>query len=273
MEYRTTLGWLSGPVFTDIGEGKLISIASVDSEAISNVPSLTSASSTTSSSSGSGVPLPPFPPPLQPLRVQRAQTQVRGPMGRQLSHQLAPPVILPDWQARTSCQREQPMPENPNVVTMNTIIDEILVPAFFARPGHSMFAPAEVKRRYVTETKAQHAKLALRIENWRQKIPSVENGLLPIKRNGWLDFVQKARQGKEQRLLREARDKKNIQDFINGEVEGVHKTRFICWYVEITASATKAWFKPKPTKGKRDLETQRTKSMEELNSIEDLVDA
>ncbi|KAL8937378.1 MAG: hypothetical protein Q9216_004448 [Gyalolechia sp. 2 TL-2023] len=283
MDYHRTSGWLAALGLADVSEGKLISIASgkaerpesppesnadsmADSEAAGNVPSLTSASSAPSSSHGAGVSLLHLSPPLQPLRIQQGRTQVQGPMRQQPSHQLPSPVVPASWQARTSCQSEQPMPEDPRSVTMNTIIDETHVPAFFARPGHFMFEPSEVKKRYVTETRAQHARLALCVENWRQKIPHVENGLLPVQRNGWLDFVQKARQGERERSLRTARDKKNMEDFIDGKVEGVHKTRFICWYVQITARAAEVWFNPKPK------QVQRTESVEELNSIEDLVD-
>ncbi|KAL8937951.1 MAG: hypothetical protein Q9211_003434, partial [Gyalolechia sp. 1 TL-2023] len=171
--------------------------------------------------------------------------------------------------ARTADGPERPMPKDPNSVTMNTIIDEFIVPEFLRRPGHSALTPAAIKRSYVIQTKFQHAKLALRIENWRQKIPSLEDGL---EWNGWVDPLWKARQGEQQRCGREAQDKKNIEDFVNGRAEGTDKARLICWYVLIPARVAKIWFKPSAANGKQGLGMHRTESMEELDSIEDLID-
>lgn len=131
------------------------------------------------------------------------------------------------------------------MITLSRFIDEVLVPEYFARPGQSSFKPSNLKERYVEGAAEQSAKLTLRIETWRQKVPSTDDGLKQIEGHGWMDPLWKSTQDQMRRLVRELRDKGNIEDFINGKVEGVNKARYMCWPLDISGRLTAIWFKPR----------------------------
>ncbi|KAL8716471.1 MAG: hypothetical protein Q9225_006209 [Loekoesia sp. 1 TL-2023] len=248
---------------------------------------------TVSSSSGSGIALQlPLPPPLQPIRSQPQQPQQpqqqkpREPIRTQPSPVPRPPGLLPYRQAQILRQPEHPLPKDPNSVTMNMIIDQILVPSFLAKEAHRAYAPAAIKRKYVTQMKERHAKLALRIENWRQNVPCGvgDEALLSERRDRVyaddFSWTLKGRtvEGAGQRAMmgqwRESQDRKNVADFINGRVEGVEKGRLMCWYVLIPAKATKVWYQA--DKGfewaERAYKLKWTRSVEELAGLPRLVD-
>ncbi|KAI4127259.1 MAG: hypothetical protein LQ338_003302 [Usnochroma carphineum] len=267
-------------------------------------------SATSSSPSGCGVslskeilfnlsaPPPTLPPPLQPLRSHHQQLGAtpESSSGRPLSYYrmmfenissgrhipkdpdsaiqntLGQPPPLPRMRFE-NVTSDRPVPKDPESVTMDKIIDQYLLPSYFARNPTGPHSRRVVKRQYITQMRDRHAKLTARVENWRQKVTLEEDQELAGKRLG-MGFDEEGlyilgRKSHQASLSwRHASDRLNLTDFVNGRVEGLQKGRLMCWPVLISARGFKVWFHAGQAGGEQAVpELQRTESVERLGSL------
>ncbi|KAL9604238.1 MAG: hypothetical protein Q9219_000636 [cf. Caloplaca sp. 3 TL-2023] len=246
-------------------------------------------SQTVSTSSTSGKPLPSghsfaFPkPPAPQLQKQNQVQRRRGPPKavRRQQQQSCWPIgnhSIPYWLRQKILQHvESPLPVDSKSVTWDKIIDNIFVPGYIARNPQTKSMREAIKAKYVTQQKERYTRLALRVENWRQKVPSYRHEVLrpDLTERGAHDHVQlrfhwQRAQMAEPELegqSRAFRDLLNIQDFINGKVQGVHKPRLMCWYVLISPRMMNVWYHADQGE---EAEIKRAKSVEALDQISNL---
>ncbi|KAL8808169.1 MAG: hypothetical protein Q9182_000233 [Xanthomendoza sp. 2 TL-2023] len=142
---------------------------------------------------------------------------------------------------------EPQMPQNENDVTMSRVLDRIIVPQYLqSRPSCKNYGVA-CKDRYKSLMRFRHAKLTVRVEKWRQCIPhEVDDEELYRERiqnvisegAGFKAFgMQWLNLGKQ----REARDRTNMMDYVNGNLDGLGRGRLMCWSVPIPVEAMDGW--------------------------------
>ncbi|KAL8882408.1 MAG: hypothetical protein Q9192_007589 [Flavoplaca navasiana] len=200
-----------------------------------------------------GFPPPPTVPPPAPLdpsqwakklnasienHVQPSTESSTQPMHQALGHETNSECLLPR-QTITACPSfsrfsERPMPTNKADITMLRIIDEVLIPRYLESNPQCTDKGAQRKKRYIAYMKFNRLKLLSRIERWRIHIPFKEED----------EELHREREGKKgelsdiwwdprvQRWLmdeRKMRDRKNMTDYVNGQVEAVNRGKLTCW--------------------------------------------
>lgn len=117
---------------------------------------------------------------------------------------------------------------------MLRIIDEVLIPRYLESNPQCTDKGTQRKKRYIAYMKFNRLKLLSRIERWRIHIPFKEED----------EELHREREGKKgelsdiwweprvQRWLmdeRKMRDRKNMTDYVNGQVEAVNRGKLTCW--------------------------------------------
>ncbi|KAL8765094.1 MAG: hypothetical protein Q9209_007717 [Squamulea sp. 1 TL-2023] len=81
------------------------------------------------------------------------------------------PLRLTHPSIRLAPLSEQDISKNENDMTMNRILDEILIPQYLSNSPSCTDSGLQCKRRYIHLMKFRHLKLISRVERWRMHIP------------------------------------------------------------------------------------------------------
>ncbi|KAL8818025.1 MAG: hypothetical protein Q9223_003250 [Gallowayella weberi] len=180
-----------------------------------------------------------FQAPLSPSSFQRPVNNRKAK-----PRTLSPRAVL---SFRPEHYSEREMPRNENDVTMSKVLDRVIVPQYLSSNPACDDLGLACKIRYISRMRFRHAKLTVRVEKWRQGIPyelddekiSLERIQNAISRGAarrpfgmqWLNLMKR----------REARERTNMTDYVNGEIDGLGRGRLMCWPVLIPIEAMDGW--------------------------------
>lgn len=161
---------------------------------------------------------------------------------------------------------DRPVPNEPNSVSLDGVIDAHYVPQHFAENPGLPHSRRQIKKAYVKHMIHRYSKLAVRIENWRQKIPRLPDGDLMRERfaKGFDVYGQHIighDVHDEALCARAVEARRSMSDFVNGRKRGVAKGRLMCWPVLI---------KPKTFQNGFRASAQQTSELHPTPSVEDL---
>ncbi|KAL9008235.1 MAG: hypothetical protein Q9173_006623 [Seirophora scorigena] len=205
-----------------------------------------------------------LPPPLEPHRPLKPQQGPAATLNMPIGPPRRPDMPSIDGPGRNTLAPEPDLPKEP-CVTMDVMIERHHLPLYLAsqRPM-PIHAQRKVAESYLQQAKDQHAKLAVQVEGWRHKVATETHPRWMWNSSPAPPVVDMLGVG-SQRARRLARDRLDLTDFVNGRVEGICRTRVMCWPVLISAKAFAIWYQP--GQGERPLELHQTDSAERLDTL------